>query len=224
MSILIIDDDQELCALLQRYLEREAFKVTCVHTAPEGENEALSGKYDAVVLDIMLPSGNGLNILQSIRKRSELPIIMLSAKGEESDRINGLEFGADDYLPKPCNPRELCARLRSVLRRGKPVDVAEPVIVLDDLTIDFAQHAAYLSGLKLDLTVTEFNILSVLTREAGKVVEKNKLAEQALQRSLTLYDRSLDMHLSNLRKKIGPSNSGKQRINTVRGIGYIYES
>jgi len=222
MNILLVDDDEELCALLRRYLERELFKVTAVHTADEGLTEALSGRYQAVVLDIMLPGGNGLEILAGIRKRSELPVIMLTAKGDEMDRIEGLEIGADDYIPKPCNPRELSARLRSILRRGRSNAVASSSVQLDELTIDFDQHQVSRDGEVIDLTVTEFNILSVLARDAGKVVDKNRLAGQSMQRSLTLFDRSLDMHLSNLRKKLGPNRDGEARIKTIRGVGYMY--
>ena len=224
MNILLVDDDTELTALLTRYLERELFKVTAVHTAEEGLEEALSGRYQAVVLDVMLPGGNGIEILASIRTRSEVPVLMLTAKGDEIDRIEGLEVGADDYIPKPCNPRELSARLRSILRRGRSTDVISPVLEIDDLVIDFEQHKVQRQGEELDLTVTEFNILAVLLREAGKVVDKNRLAEQSMQRSLTMFDRSLDMHLSNLRKKLGPMADGSPRIKTVRGVDYMYQT
>lgn len=224
MNILLVDDDTELTALLTRYLERELFKVTAVHTAEEGLEEALSGRYQAVVLDVMLPGGNGIEILASIRTRSEVPVLMLTAKGDEIDRIEGLEVGADDYIPKPCNPRELSARLRSILRRGRSTDVISPVLEIDDLVIDFEQHKVQRQGEELDLTVTEFNILAVLLREAGKVVDKNRLAEQSMQRSLTMFDRSLDMHLSNLRKKLGSMADGSPRIKTVRGVGYMYQT
>lgn len=223
MHILLVDDDLELCALLKRYLERELFKVTTVHNVADGLQEALSGKYQGVILDIMLPGGSGLDILRNIRQRSQIPVLMLTAKGDEMDRIEGLEIGADDYLPKPCNPRELAARLRAILRRGRSVDVADARIELDELVIDLDQHQVYRDEEAIDLTTTEFSILGVLVREAGKVIEKNSLAEQALQRSLTLYDRSLDMHLSNLRKKLGPNRQGGARIKTVRGVGYMYE-
>lgn len=222
MNILLVDDDLELCELLKRYLERELFKVTLAHDAPQGLQEALTGKYQAVILDVMLPGGNGVDVLRTIRQRSDLPVLMLTAKGDEMDRIEGLEIGADDYMPKPANPRELAARLRSVLRRNRSADVADSNIELDELMINLEQHQVCREGDELDLTATEFNILCVLAREAGKVVEKNRLAEQSMQRSLTLYDRSLDMHLSNLRKKLGPNRNGDQRIKTVRGIGYIY--
>lgn len=222
MNVLLVDDDQELCALLKRYLERELFRVTTVHTVEEGLAEALSGKYQCVILDVMLPGGNGLEILRNIRQRSDLPVLMLTAKGDEMDRIEGLEIGADDYLPKPCNPRELAARLRSVLRRARSGQIADSQIQLDELNIDLEQHQVFRNGEAIELTVTEFNILIVLGREAGKVIEKNRLAEQSMQRSLTLFDRSLDMHLSNLRKKLGPNRLGNARIKTVRGIGYMY--
>lgn len=222
MNILLVDDDQELCALLKRYLERELFQVEAVHDAEAGLKEALSGKYQAVILDIMLPGGNGLDILRTLRSRSHAPVLMLTAKGDEMDRIDGLEIGADDYLAKPCNPRELSARLRSILRRGRPTEVASEQIQIDDLTIDFGQHQVFRDGVSLDLTLTEFNILSTLAREPGKIIEKNNLAEQSLQRSLTLFDRSLDMHLSNLRKKLGANSKGEPRIRTVRGLGYMY--
>ena len=223
MNILLVDDDTELTALLARYLDRELFKVTAVHTAEEGLAEALSGRYQAVVLDVMLPGGSGIDILGQIRSRSDVPVLMLTAKGDEMDRIEGLETGADDYIPKPCNPRELSARLRSILRRGRSADVTSAMLDLEDLSIDFDKHLVHRSGEELELTVTEFNILGVLAREAGKVVDKNRLAEQSMQRSLTLFDRSLDMHLSNLRKKLGPSPGGEQRIKTIRGVGYMYQ-
>ncbi|MFC3681746.1 response regulator transcription factor [Bacterioplanoides pacificum] len=222
MNILLVDDDLELCALLKRYLERELFRVTLAHDANDGLEQALTGKYQAVILDVMLPGGNGVEILRAIRQRSDLPVLMLTAKGDEMDRIEGLEIGADDYMPKPANPRELAARLRSVLRRNRSAEVADVTISLDELHIDLDQHLVRRHNETLDLTATEFNILTVLAREAGKVVEKNRLAEQSMQRSLTLYDRSLDMHLSNLRKKLGPNRHGEQRIKTVRGIGYMY--
>ena len=224
MNILLVDDDTELTALLTRYLERELFKITAVHTAEEGLSEALSGRYQAVILDVMLPGGSGIDILGQIRTRSDVPVLMLTAKGDEMDRIEGLETGADDYIPKPCNPRELSARLRSILRRGRSADVSSAILELDDLVIDFEKHTVARNGNELELTVTEFNILGVLAREAGKVVDKNRLAEQSMQRSLTLFVRSLDMHLSNLRKKLGNAPDGAQRIKTIRGVGYMFQT
>lgn len=223
MNILLVDDDVELCTLLKRYLERELFKVAIAHDAEKGTIEALSGKYQAVILDVMLPGGSGIDILKLIRQRSDLPVLMLTAKGDEMDRIEGLEIGADDYMPKPCNPRELSARLRSVLRRNRSGDVSESTIELDELVIDLDQHQVRKEDEVIELTATEFNILRVLALDVGKVVEKNRLAELSMQRALTLFDRSLDMHLSNLRKKLGPNRQGDGRIKTIRGIGYMYE-
>ncbi len=224
MNILLVDDDQELCQLLARYLQKEGVISDQVHTGPDGLEKALSGNYDAMVLDIMLPQLSGLEVLAELRKKSQLPVVMLTAKGDEMDRILGLEIGADDYLPKPCNPRELLARLRAVMRRveNKVALKVDGVIRIDELEIDHSQHQVLKNSNVLDLTVTEYNILNTLVTHLGKVVEKNQLAEEAMSRSLTLFDRSLDMHLSNLRKKLGLHDDGKTRIKTIRGVGYMY--
>lgn len=226
MNILLVDDDQELCDLLARYLAKEGIEADKVHTGREGLEQAAAGRHDAVVLDIMLPGMSGLDVLSELRKSSQIPVIMLTAKGDEMDRIVGLEIGADDYLPKPCNPRELLARLRAIHRRTQPVaedvEQAQEIVEIDDLVIDHTQHHVLKAGEVLELTVTEYNILNVLVKYQGKVVEKNKLAEEAMSRSLTLFDRSLDMHLSNLRKKIGGHAGGQARIKTIRGVGYMY--
>lgn len=224
MKILLVDDDQELCELLARYLQREGIDVDQVHTGPEGLEQAQQEGYDAVVLDIMLPGMTGLEVLTELRKKSQIPVVMLTAKGDEMDRIVGLEIGADDYLPKPCNPRELIARLRAVLRRTQPETPATntEVVRIDELEIDHGQHHVLKNNEPLELTVTEYNILNTLVSHLGKVVEKNQLAEEAMSRSLTLFDRSLDMHLSNLRKKLGVHDDGQTRIKTIRGVGYMY--
>ena len=224
MKILLVDDDQELCELLARYLQREGIEVDQVHTGSEGLQQGLAQSYDAMVLDVMMPGMNGLEVLTELRKTSQLPVVMLTAKGDEMDRIVGLEIGADDYLSKPCNPRELIARLRAVLRRTKAdvlVDTRD-VIHIDELEIDHGQHHVLKNDKALELTVTEYNILNTLVSHLGKVVEKNQLAEEAMSRSLTLFDRSLDMHLSNLRKKLGSHENGQARIKTIRGVGYMY--
>ncbi len=224
MKILLVDDDQELCELLARYLQREGISADQVHTGPEGLEQARAAQYDAVVLDIMLPGMTGLEVLTELRKKSQIPVIMLTAKGDEMDRIVGLEIGADDYLPKPCNPRELIARLRAVLRRTQidSVQTHDEVVRIDELVIDHGQHHVLKNNEPLELTVTEYNILNTLVSHLGKVVEKNQLAEEAMSRSLTLFDRSLDMHLSNLRKKLGAHDDGQARIKTIRGVGYMY--
>lgn len=224
MKILLVDDDQELCELLARYIQREGIEVDQVHSGPEGLEQGLAHPYDAIILDIMLPGMNGLDVLTELRKTSQVPVVMLTAKGDEMDRIVGLEIGADDYLPKPCNPRELIARLRAVLRRtySETKPQTGNIIHVDELEIDHSQHHVLKNNKALELTVTEYNILNTLVTHLGKVVEKNQLAEEAMSRSLTLFDRSLDMHLSNLRKKLGCHEDGKARIKTIRGVGYMY--
>jgi two-component system response regulator CpxR len=224
MKILLVDDDQELCELLARYLNREGIDVDQAHTGSEGLQKCSAQTYDAMVLDVMMPGMGGLEVLTELRKTNQLPVVMLTAKGDEMDRIVGLEIGADDYLSKPCNPRELMARLRAVLRRTKSevLPQANDVILIDELEIDHGQHHVLKNDKPLELTVTEYNILNTLVSHLGKVVEKNQLAEEAMSRSLTLFDRSLDMHLSNLRKKLGSHEDGQTRIRTIRGVGYMY--
>ena len=224
MKILLVDDDQELCELLARYLQREGIDVDQVHKGPDGLRQALTQPYDAMVLDVMMPGMTGLEVLTELRKKSQLPVVMLTAKGDGMDRTVGLEIGADDYLPKPCNPRELIARLRAVLRRSQPEPVTKnaDVIRIDELEINHSQHHVLKNNEPLELTVTEYNILNTLVSHLGNVVEKNQLAEEAMSRSLTLFDRSLDMHLSNLRKKLGVHDDGQTRIKTIRGVGYMY--
>ena len=224
MKILLVDDDQELCELLARYLQREGIDVDQVHKGPDGLRQALTQPYDAMVLDVMMPGMTGLEVLTELRKKSQLPVVMLTAKGDEMDRIVGLEIGADDYLPKPCNPRELIARLRAVLRRSQPEPVTKnaDVIRIDELEINHSQHHVLKNNEPLELTVTEYNILNTLVSHLGNVVEKNQLAEEAMSRSLTLFDRSLDMHLSNLRKKLPERQDDKARIRTLRGRGYMW--
>jgi two-component system response regulator CpxR len=224
MKILLVDDDQELCELLTRYLNREGIDVDQAHTGPEGLQKCSAHTYDAMVLDVMMPGMGGLEVLTELRKTNQLPVVMLTAKGDEMDRIVGLEIGADDYLSKPCNPRELMARLRAVLRRTNSENTVKKndVILIDELEIDHGQHHVLKNSKPLELTVTEYNILNTLVSHLGKVVEKNQLAEEAMSRSLTLFDRSLDMHLSNLRKKLGRHEDGQTRIRTIRGVGYMY--
>jgi len=224
MKILLVDDDQELCELLARYLQREGIDVDQVHKGPDGLRQALTQPYDAVVLDVMMPGMTGLEVLTGLRKKSQLAVVILTVNGDEMDRIVGLEIGADAYLPKPCNPRELIARLRAVLRRSQPEPVTKNayVIRIDELEINHSQHHVLKNNEPLELTVTEYNILNTLVSHLGNVVEKNQLAEEAMSRSLTLFDRSLDMHLSNLRKKLGVHDDGQTRIKTIRGVGYMY--
>ncbi|WP_070886283.1 response regulator transcription factor [Pseudomonas argentinensis] len=225
-ELLLIDDDVELCDLLASWLAQEGFQVTARHDG-RGARQALARNTpDAVVLDVMLPDGSGLELLKQLRsEHPDLPVLMLSARGEPLDRILGLELGADDYLAKPCDPRELTARLRAVLRRSLPPAVSSQ-IELGDLRFSPARGVAALGaeGQEIVLTLSESRVLEALLKQPGEPVDKQALAQLALGRKLTLYDRSLDMHVSNLRKKIGPHADGRPRIVALRGRGYYYAS
>jgi len=221
-NILLVDDDTELSAMLGEYLEAEGFSVERVFDGKAGVQQALSGSYAAVVLDVMMPEMDGFEVLRRVRSQSNIPVIMLTAKGDDIDRIVGLEIGADDYLAKPFNPRELLARLRAVLRRTQ-IDKIQPhddaVIQIGLLEVHPSSRSALSAGQPIDLTSTEFNLLHMLVKEGGHLVTKENLSEQALGRTLEKYDRSIDMHMSNLRKKMTEHNLGSLII-TVRGQGY----
>lgn len=222
--ILIIDDDEELCELVSEYLGVEGFTVECVNDGEAGLAAALGGEHDMAILDVMLPKMNGFDVLRKLRETSKLPVLMLTARGDDMERIVGLEIGADDYLPKPFNPRELAARLRAILRRTVvPADddgIAS--IAVEDVVVSPASRTATLGGDEVNLTSVEFGILHELLNNAGRVVKKEDLSEAVLERKLSPYDRSLDMHISNLRKKLGSRADGSERIKTVRSVGYIY--
>jgi DNA-binding response OmpR family regulator len=218
-SILIIDDDIELCEMLSEYLHMESFVVESVHDGLEGIARALAQTYDAIVLDVMLPSADGFTVLRQIRAKSQIPILMLTAKGEDIDRIIGLEMGADDYLPKPCNPRELIARLRAILRRTQTVSKQNSGLLnAGNLQLNTASRHVSQAGIRLNLTSSEYNLLEVLAINVGTIVDKETLSEQALGKKLPEYDRSIDMHLSKLRQKLG--DDSQELIQTVRGKGY----
>lgn len=224
-KVLIIDDDEELCDLVSEYLTVEGFDTTAVHDGETGLERALSGEYDLAILDVMLPKVNGFDVLRNLRQRSGLPVLMLTARGDDMERIVGLEIGADDYLPKPFNPRELVARLRAILRRASTDDgdhIPAEKIHVDDLELSATSRSVKRNGEELPVTSVEFDLLSALLTEAGRVVKKEDLSENVLERRLSPYDRSLDMHISNLRKKLGPRPDGTDRIKTVRSVGYIY--
>jgi two-component system response regulator CpxR len=222
--ILIIDDDEELCELVSEYLTVEGFDVESVNDGEAGLKRALDDDFDMVILDVMLPKMNGFDVLRALRQDSKLPVIMLTARGDDMERIVGLEIGADDYLPKPFNPRELAARLRAILRRSAlpETDNGNEVIDVDGVRISPASRSASLEGTELNLTSVEFGLLHELLKEAGRVVKKEDLSERVLERKLSPYDRSLDMHISNLRKKLGSRGDGGDRIKTIRSVGYIY--
>lgn len=225
-KVLIIDDDEELCELVSEYLTVEGFDVEAVHDGESGLNEALNDEHDLVILDVMLPKKNGFDVLRDLRKESKIPVLMLTARGEDMERIVGLEIGADDYLPKPFNPRELVARLRAILRRIESVKNANALsnekVEVEDLELSLSGRTVKIGDEKLVLTAVEFDLLVALAKEAGKVVKKEDLSMDVLERELSPFDRSLDMHISNLRKKLGKHENGEDRIKTIRSVGYIY--
>jgi two-component system response regulator CpxR len=220
-TILLADDDTELSALLKEYFESEGFHVRLAPDGITALEELRKPGLDLVVLDVMMPGMNGMDVLKELRRESKLPVIMLTARGDDMDRILGLELGADDYVPKPCNPRELLARIRAVMRRGQ-TSSEHGVIAIDDLDLNQGSRTLLKSGEAVELTSTEFSILFALLQSRGEVVTKRDLYLSALGREPVPHDRSVDMHVSNLRRKLGPDPRGDNRIETIRGIGYQY--
>lgn len=220
-TILLADDDTELSGLLKEYFESEGFQVRLAPDGIAALEEARKPGLDLVVLDVMMPGMSGMEVLKELRRESELPVIMLTARGDDMDRISGLELGADDYVPKPCNPRELLARIRAVMRRGH-TSGEQSLIVVDDLELNQGSRTLTKSGNPVDLTSTEFSILAALLQNRGEVVSKRELYMSALGREPVQHDRSVDMHVSNLRRKLGPDPRGDNRVETIRGIGYQY--
>ena len=220
-TLLLADDDIELSALLKEYFESEGFDVRLAHDGREALDELRRPGLDLVVLDVMMPEVSGLEVLKELRKDSRMPVIMLTARGDDMDRILGLELGADDYVPKPCNPRELLARIRAVMRRAQGA-VEHGLIQVDDLELNHGNRTLRMGGEAVELTSTEFSILLSLLNHRGEVVSKRDLYLSALGREPVPHDRSVDMHVSNLRRKLGPDPAGENRIETIRGIGYQY--
>jgi two-component system response regulator CpxR len=220
--VLIVDDDVELCELVAEYLKPEGFEVEAVQDGEQGLERALSGEHVLIVLDVMLPGLNGLEVLRRLRAQSRVPVIILTARGDDVDRIVGLEIGADDYLGKPFNPRELVARIRAVLRRVHPSQPASQKIVVGDVELDPAARTVRRGGEPVELTSVEFTLLETLLRAAGQVVTREQIAKDVLGRRFMAYDRSIDMHVSKLRRKLGGAGEGEERIKTIRGVGYIY--
>tara|TARA_R110000868_G_scaffold8205_3_gene42574 strand:- start:164309 stop:164992 length:684 start_codon:yes stop_codon:yes gene_type:complete len=223
-NILLVDDDIELSELLLEYLEAEGFELDVLHDGDAVLPKVNENNYELIILDVMLPGKNGFEILRELRNNHNVPVLMLTAKGDDVDRIVGLEMGADDYLPKPCNPRELVARIKAILRRSENIEdkVNDGIINKDQIAVHTHSRDVYLAEDKVKLTSSEYNILECLIGHAGKVVTKSELTKQALNKSLTAYDRSLDMHVSNLRNKLGSSPSGEQYVKTIRGVGYMF--
>lgn len=223
-KLLLIDDDKELTQLINEYLTAEGFDVDMVHDGQQALDIPDPEKYAAIVLDVMLPVKSGFEVLKQLRKKCQTPVLMLTARGDTIDRVIGLEIGADDYLPKPCDPRELVARIRAVLRRAVPAAAtAQPVerLTTEKLSLHLGSRSVSWSEIDVPLTGTEFSVLELLVRSAGQVISKDDMTEQALNRKLTPYDRSIDVHVSNIRKKLTQAGASKDLIINVRGAGYM---
>src|SRR5208283_2172015 len=225
VPILIVDDDVKLCRLIREYLEPLGYAVTAAHTGPEGLEAAAKREFAAVILDVMLPGMNGFDVLRNLRAKSNVPVLMLTGRGEEPDRIVGLELGADDYLPKTFSTRELLARLRATIRRSnlsnQPGESREPEVVVGDLRIDPEARRAVLGGQPLALTAIEYELLLSLSKAAGRVRTREQLLNEVADRNFDVFDRSIDVHISSLRKKLGDDSRSPRFIITVRSAGYM---
>ncbi|HEU4413443.1 MAG TPA: response regulator transcription factor [Candidatus Angelobacter sp.] len=224
VSVLLIDDDTELSKLLEEYLQSEQFELDAAHDGPSGLEKALATHYAAVILDVMLPGMSGLDVLKQLRQKSSVPVLMLTARGSELDRILGLELGADDYLPKPFNPRELVARLRAILRRaaGATGAASTQPIHLAGVELHPESRSVTCVGKPVNLTGAEFDLLYTFLRNPGKIITREDLTQAALGRPMSPMDRSIDVHVSNLRRKLGSYDGDQERIKAIRGSGYVY--
>jgi DNA-binding response OmpR family regulator len=226
-TLLIVDDDLDLCELVSNYLRAEGFVVDAVHSGREGELAAINKSYEMIILDVMLPDKKGFDVLKEMRVQGRSPVLMLTARGDEFDRVLGLELGADDYLSKPFSPRELVARIGAILRRSGwqsegGNSLRPPVLRSGDLELDPSARAVSKAGEALHLTSAEYDLLQLFIESPGQILTREKLVEEVLDRKFSPFDRSLDLHVSNLRRKLGSQASGAERIRSVRGIGYLY--
>ena len=221
--LLVIDDDAELSRLVIRFLTHEGFAIDWVPGGIEGFERALAEDYSLIMLDVMMPDTGGFEVLRRIRERSRVPVLMLTARGDTHDRVRGLEMGADDYLPKPFDPAELVARIRAILRRSLP-QAPSAAIAVGDVELDSGSRTVRRAGAPVDLTTVEFDLLAVLMRVAGTTVSREDLVRNVLGREFSPFDRSIDTHVCNLRRKLGPLDDGGERIKGVRGAGYLYAS
>jgi DNA-binding response OmpR family regulator len=221
--VLVVDDDAELCQLVARFLVREGFHITWAPSGALGVERALAEDFSLIMLDVMMPGTDGFDALRLIRQHSRTPVLMLTARGDTHDRIRGLEMGADDYLPKPFDPAELVARIRAILRRSAPQRPAG-AISIGDIELDGGARTVRLSGTPVDLTTVEFDLLAALMRVAGSTVSREDLVRNVLGRDFSPFDRSIDTHICNLRRKLGSPAEGGDRIKGVRGSGYLYAS
>lgn len=228
MNVLIIDDDQKLCRLVQDYLHPMGYAVESAHTGREGLHKAYSNLFDVIILDVMMPEMDGFEVLKTLRRESDIPVLMLTARGDETDRIVGLEMGADDYLPKTFSPRELLARLRAVTRRYNNSRSTAPsvtegeVLVAGELSINQASRTVCLAGEELSLTPIEFDLLLCLAGAAGRILTRDQLLEATAGRCYEIFDRSIDVHVSSLRRKLGDNPRQPRFIKTVRSAGYMF--
>ena len=220
--VLLIDDDTELCAMLQDYLGRHGWRVTARHSGTTGLNSALEGLYGIVLLDVMLPDLDGFEVLRRLRKQSAVNVLLLTARGDDVDRIVGLELGADDYLPKPFNPRELVARMRAIARRGPQIDPGVPSKTVAGFAIDATRRTISFAGQTLDLTDVEFLLLSMLLQRPYEVVSREELTERVLERPFRPLDRSIDMHVSRVRRKLEALRDFQGSIRGIRNSGYMF--
>jgi two-component system, OmpR family, response regulator CpxR len=223
-QILTIDSDIEFTHQLQKFLDAEGYAVTCIHDGEKGVKKALNQPFDLIILDILLPKLNGFEVLKAIREHLDTPVIMLTGRNDDIDRMVSFEIGADDYLSKPCNPSELVARLQTILRRTQKTPVHKPIIEHHNIVVDCAKRLVIMAGEELELTNAEFNILEMLIKSPNQAFSKEELTEYALGRKYTAYDRSIDVHISNLRNKLGQDASGEYIIKTVRGFGYLFSA
>jgi len=221
---LLVDDDRELCQLVTRFLAREGFEISWASGGEAGVERALSGDFSLILLDVMMPDTDGFDVLRRIRQQSRTPVLMLTARGDTHDRIRGLEMGADDYLPKPFDPAELVARIRAILRRSAPQRPVAAALAVGDIELDGGARTVRRSGMPVDLTTVEFDLLAALMGIAGTVVSREVLVSDVLGRDFSPFDRSIDTHVCNLRRKLGPLEDGGERIKGVRGAGYLYAS
>lgn len=229
IKIIMVDDDQDLCRLVADYLEPMGYEVDAAHNGSQGLKMILEGDYQAVILDVMMPQMDGFDVLKRLRKESDIPVLMLTARGEETDRIVGLEMGADDYLPKTFSSRELLARLRAVTRRytiskrqAEPEE-KDPTIVFADLEIEQSSHTVRLNKKTLNLTPLEYDLLTSLANSVGRVLSRDQLLDAIAERNYEVFDRSVDVHISSLRRKLGEDPRSPRFIQTIRGTGYMFK-
>jgi two-component system response regulator CpxR len=219
LSLLLVDDDAELCGMMKEFFAEAGHRLDCAYNGREGLSSALNGAYDLMILDVMLPIMDGIAVLQQLRRRKNLPVIMLTARVQQQDRILGLNTGADDYLPKPFDPDELLARIRAVLRRTDAAAPHSTAVTIGNIQVNAATREAWISNSLVELTAMEFDLLEMLMRSAGRVVSRDEITQVLFEREATPYDRFLDVHISHLRKKL---KVGRRLIRTVRGVGYVF--